>query len=156
MDGLDFKHHGFPTHFPVIYSPLIFVTIFFPNIYTLTMLSAVYFHLFADTFFSSDGIKWLYPLKDKFYSFLSENIRGKHGIFWEKEYKKTPLFKFEFVLLAMACLFVVINHLFYYQMPIWQVWLLGGLLICFYIGFIFVDRARFRYIQRRAAEIQSF
>jgi len=157
IDGLDFKHHSYPTHFPLLYSPLIVITIIFPNIYTLTMVTALYLHLFADSFYTSDGIKWLYPFKNKFFAFQSEKTRGKHGILWEKEYKNTPLYHLEFVFLFIAGLFVLSNHIFYYPTPVWHAWLLGLLIIGFFIGFFFVDRARFAYIKKRVAErIQSF
>jgi hypothetical protein len=162
MDGLDFKHHEFPSHFPLIYSPLIVIVIIFPNIYTFTMISALYLHLFVDSFYTSDGIKWLYPFKDKYYSLQSEKIKGKHGILWAFEYKKTPLYKLEFVFLAIACLILWLNHIFYYRLLSWQLGLVGGLIICFLIGYFFLERARTRHFEKSMAEreenyeIQSF
>lgn len=156
MDGLDFKHHAYPTHFPLLYSPLIVITIIFPNVYTFTMVTALYLHLFTDSFCTSDGIKWLYPFQNKYFRFQSEKTKGKHGILWEKEYKGTPMYKLEFIFLIIAGSIVLLNHIFYYPTPVEHIWLLGVLIIGFIIGFFFVDRARFAHIKKRVAEIQPF
>jgi LexA-binding, inner membrane-associated putative hydrolase len=152
IDGLDFKHHAYPTHFPLLYSPLIVIMIIFPNIYTFTMVTALYLHLFTDSFYTSDGIKWLYPFQNKYFCFLSEKTKGKHGILWENEYKGTAMYKLEFILLIIAGSIVLLNHIFYYSTPVEYAWLLGMLIIGFIIGFFFVDRARFASIKKKAAE----
>lgn len=152
MDGLNFKHHSYPTHFPIVYSPLIVIMIIFPNIYTFTMVTALYLHLIVDSFYTSDGIKWLFPFKNDFFRFLSEKTKGKHGILWEHEYKETPMHKLELVLLIIAGSIVLLNHIFYYPTPVLYIWILGILILAFFIGFFLVDRARFGYIKKRAAE----
>lgn len=150
--GAEFKHHEYPTHFPIIYSPLIILAIVLPNIYTISIVTGIYLHLFLDSFYTSDGIKWLYPLKDKYYGSLSEGIKGKHGMFWQSEYMGTPFYKLEFVFLVISCLILWLNHIFYYIAPIWAIGLLGGVIICFFgVAYLF-ERGHVKYIRAKVSE----
>ena len=151
--GLNFKHHAYPTHFPLLYSPLIVITIIFPNIYTFTMVTALYLHLFTDSFYTSDGIKWLYPFQNKYYCLLSEKTKGKYGILWENEYKGTAMHKLEFILLIIAGSIVLLSQIFYYSTPVEHIWLLGVLIIGFIIGFFFIERASLAHIKKKVAEL---
>jgi hypothetical protein len=152
LSGTTFKHHEFPTHFPLLYSPLIVVAIIIPHIYTLSMVTAVYLHFFMDTFYTSDGIKWLYPFNKKFYLLSSAKTGGKQGIYWEKEYQTTFFYKLEFIFLALSCFVVWWNHLFYYQMSTGSLILFGVLIIGFFIGALLVERLHRRYIIKLATE----
>lgn len=150
--GVDFKHHEFPTHFPIIYSPLIVIVIIFPNTITVSIVTAVYLHLLVDSFYTSDGVKWLYPFKSNFYGLKNENTLGKHGIIWQHVYMKTPLYKLEFVLLVATGLILFLNHIIYYQSPIWAISLLGGLLLVFFIGAFLIERMHVKYVEKKVTE----
>ncbi len=150
--GVDFKHHEYPTHFPIIYSPLIVLVIIIPNIYTVTIITAVYLHLFADSFYTSDGVKWLWPFNSKFYGLKNEKTLGKHGIFWQHEYNKTFSYKLEFVFLVLTCIIMWMNHIFYYQTPMWSIVLLGTLILCFFIVAFFVEKRHIKYVARKVKE----
>ena len=141
-----------PTHFPIVYSPLIILVILLPNIYTISIVTVIYVHLFVDSFCTSDGIKWLYPFNKKYYGFLNDKTKGKHGILWQNEYMTTPLYKIEFVLLVATCSIMWLNHIFYYKAPTWGVALLGGLVICFLIGAFLVERVHVKYVKAKAIE----
>ena len=153
--GVEFKHHSYPTHFPIIYAPLVVIVIIIPNIYTLTMITALYLHLFADTFYTSDGIKWLYPFKNDFYSLLSAKTLGKHGIFWEFEYAKSPCYTLEFILLIGGCFVLWLNHIIFYHTPLWSIILLGSFIIVFLIGGLFIERKRKQYLKKKTDEIRE-
>ncbi|MHA1266946.1 MAG: metal-dependent hydrolase [Candidatus Helarchaeota archaeon] len=150
--GTEFRHHGLPSHYPIIYTPLLILLVFFPNIYTYSLISGIYLHLFVDSIYTSDGIKWLYPFKKEFYGFLNKQTKGKHGIFWLESYMKTPLYKIEFILMIIGLIILWLNHIFYYHIPLWGLLLLGSLLICFGIGAFLVERAHVRYVERIARE----
>lgn len=83
---------------------------------------------------------------------LSDKTRGKHGIFWEHEYKNTPIFKLEYFLLGCGCLILWLNHIIYYQIPMWGIILLGCTIIGFIIGTVLVERFRLKYLDRRVTE----
>ncbi|MFX1294433.1 MAG: metal-dependent hydrolase [Promethearchaeota archaeon] len=153
--GKTFKHHEFPTHYPILYSPLIILVIFIPNIYTITIITTIYLHLLLDTFYTSDGIKWLYPFNRKFYVLLSDKTIGKQGAYWEKAYKTTIFFKLEFILLAIAEFFLWWNHFYYYKTPTWSLILIGILAICFFLIMLLIERWRSRYIDSLIAEDQE-
>lgn len=152
---IEFKHHGLPTHYPITYSPLILLAIFLPNIYTLSMVTSVYLHLLVDSFYTSDGIKWLYPFRKTYYRFCSEVTKEAHGIFWQHKYTRTPLYKIEFVLLVVGGCILWINHIVYYESPLWAITLIGALIVCFFIGAFIFERAHVKYVEKKAKEEKS-
>jgi hypothetical protein len=62
------------------------------------------------------------------------------------------MYKLEFAFLATAGLIMWLNHMFYYKTPTWNLGLLGGLIICFFIGFIFIERWRVSSFRKKVAE----
>ena len=89
------KHHKWASHWPIVYSPLIIAALIYPDRLITIACTAVYFHLFLDTFASGDGIMWFYPFSKKFYNFFSEGYRNKHGKAWFRTYLKRRLYKID-------------------------------------------------------------
>ena len=118
----------------------------------VSIATAVYLHLFVDSLYTSDGIKWLYPFKSEFYGLKNETTLGKHGIIWQHEYMKSPLYKLEFILLVGTGIIMWLNHIFYYQTPMWGIVLLGTLIIVFFVLAFLVERRHVKYVAIKVNE----
>jgi hypothetical protein len=155
IKGTKFRHHGYPSHYPLLYSPLILVAVFFPNPITLTMVTALYLHFLGDTFCSSNGVKWLAPLSNRYVHFLNEKTQDKHGGYWTQAYQTTILYKLEFVLLAITLGILWWNHFYFYQIPTWGLYFIAISLTAFYIGGLFFERYRTRLFDELIAKAES-
>ncbi len=148
MIATSFRHHEYPTHYPLLYTPLIVITIFLPNVYTFTMVTAVYLHFITDMFYTSDGIRWLAPFNKKFFQLMSKKTLNIHGAYWAKVYMGTPFYFLEFGLLGVAGFLFWWNHFTVYQAPTWCQILIGVLLAILFIGLFFFERWRSGFTDR--------
>jgi len=76
---------------------------------------------------------------------------GKNGIFWEQEYLKTPMLKMEYGMLISAGVIMWLNHIFYYGARVWGIALVGGVVICFLVVSVFIERARIKHLNKTIA-----
>ncbi|MHA1129452.1 MAG: metal-dependent hydrolase [Candidatus Helarchaeota archaeon] len=142
VKGTKFRHHEFPSHYPLLYSPFILLVIFLPSIITFTMITALYLHLIGDSFCSSNGVQWLAPFSHRYTNFLSSKTQDKHGGYWAQAYQTTIFYKLEFVLLAVALSFFWWNHFYYYHIPTWGLIVVSVSVIWFFLTYLFVERKR--------------
>ena len=96
------NHHGWPSHWPIIYTPLIVASIVTGNIYVIIATIAIYIHLAMDTMFCNQGIMIFYPFNKKWYNFFSESTKGKGGLKWNDAYSKLMIYKFDWVAFIIA------------------------------------------------------
>ncbi|MBD3229124.1 MAG: hypothetical protein GF329_13125 [Candidatus Lokiarchaeota archaeon] len=111
----EFRHHAWPTHFPILYSPLIVISIIFPSVLTITIAINIYLHFIGDTLQTDDGIKWLWPFSNKYYKLFSEKMEGMHNMKWVYYYRQTFLYKIEWVLFVITSVIIIINAYILYN-----------------------------------------
>ncbi len=57
------RHHRLPSHWPLIYLPLLFLLLFFPNTKLIVVCFGIYSHFILDTL--SGGVRWFAPFSQK-------------------------------------------------------------------------------------------
>lgn len=102
----DFDHHKWFTHWPITYTPLLILLLFFPRLKLFLICYGLYFHLILDTFLAGSGIRWLYPFSKKALNLFAKKTNSYHGEEWFKVYKKTVMWKTEIG--ALAILIIVL------------------------------------------------
>jgi len=97
IEGKKYKvplnHHSWPSHWPIVYVPLLIVALVTMSPFFLLGISAIYLHLFMDLFFDSDGMMLFYPFSKKKYKFFSKNTKNTLGLDWNKAYSKLLIYK---------------------------------------------------------------
>ncbi|MHA1229779.1 MAG: metal-dependent hydrolase [Candidatus Helarchaeota archaeon] len=138
----EFKHHSWPSHFPLIYSPILLLVIFFPSVLTIAICINLYLHFFLDTFYTDDGIRWLWPfLKNKKIQIASKSIMDKHGKEWLIAYRKSIFYKIEWVLYGLMSILLSFNAFLFY-----------GLVFCIIVIIIMISIMIFIYYFERYLE----
>lgn len=97
-------HHQNPTHWPIVYVPLLVLALITLEPFLLMAAGAIYLHLFMDTFFCNQGVMWFYPFKRKWFNFFARETRRKLGWAWNDAYRKLGIYnidKFAFSLLVI-------------------------------------------------------
>ena len=102
------KHHTWPSHWPVVYAPLLVVALITLEPFFLVAAGAVFLHLVMDMFFCNTGIRWLYPFSDKWYIFLSTKTKGRHGLAWNKAYNRLFISKIDKVAFVLFLIHVTV------------------------------------------------
>ncbi|PIN81152.1 hypothetical protein COV13_02150 [Candidatus Woesearchaeota archaeon CG10_big_fil_rev_8_21_14_0_10_32_9] len=103
-------HHSWPSHWPIVYSPLILVAAITQDAFFILAAIAVFIHLAMDMFFCNEGVMFFYPFSKKWYNFFAENTKGKEGLDWNKAYNKLVIHKFDWI----ATIFVLIHFFVIY------------------------------------------
>lgn len=86
-------HHAWPSHWPIVYTPLIFASIIWPAPYVIAATASIYMHLFMDMFFCSEGIMLLYPVSKRWYNFFAGRTQAKPGMLWNRAYNLLKVFR---------------------------------------------------------------
>jgi len=89
------NHHHLPTHWPVVYLPLVIIAIATLNTFFIIATGAIYVHLIMDTFFCSQGVMLFYPFSKKWYIFFSSKTKHKKGLDWNKAYSTLAISKID-------------------------------------------------------------
>jgi len=100
-------HRKWFTHWPITYTPLLVLLYFFPSLTLSLICLGIYSHFILDTFFSGDGLRWLYPFSKKYFSFFGGKTKGYYGIEWFNIYKKMFIYKAD-ILSFIALLIILI------------------------------------------------
>jgi len=91
------QHHNWFTHWPITYVPLIIALILYPHLKLFLITFGIYAHIMLDMVFSGDGIMFFYPFSKKYYNFLSEKTKNRHGPDWFSAYRKLPIYKIDII-----------------------------------------------------------
>jgi len=106
----DFRHHEWPTHWPLVYSPVILIAIIFPSLRTILICFGCFLHFVMDSFFTADGIMWLAPISKKSFLFCGKETMGNyHGWDWFKRYRKLWIYKLDIVLAFIAIIILFLS-----------------------------------------------
>jgi len=96
-------HHTWPSHYPIIYVPLLFSLIIWPDLKLFLVFLGIFSHFILDSFFGGK-IMWLYPFSKKpFLIFGGDLINYKEKQYFIA-YKKHPIYKLEilgFIILVL-------------------------------------------------------
>ena len=133
----EMRHHSWPTHFPIFYIPFIIICIIFPCILTFSMAINIYLHFLGDSFFTDDGIRWLWPFSKRYFKLLSKSMEGKHDKKWVVFYRKTPLWKIEWILFGISASIIIFNSYILYGMILFIITLI--FLIFFIILLLYIE-----------------
>ncbi|MHA1751060.1 MAG: metal-dependent hydrolase [Candidatus Helarchaeota archaeon] len=148
QNKVDFRHHSWPTHFPFMYIPFIVLIFIFPSVLTISMAINIYLHFLGDTFYSDDGIRWLWPfMKHRSFKLLSKSMVGKHDKEWLIAYRKTPLFKFEWVLFILTSVIITINAYLLYNIIIF--FLVMAIMVSLMIFFYYFEKSLEKNLLRK-------
>jgi hypothetical protein len=98
-----FQHHlEYPTHWPVVYLPLVIFMIiawlvnFYP-VQVLALTMGIYSHLVFDSISCGDGMNWGAPWGRRFINLCSSKTDGYHGLYWAARFKKTVFYKISLI-----------------------------------------------------------
>lgn len=98
-------HHALPTHWAIVYLPLIVIAIITLSPFFIIAAGAIYVHLAMDTLFCSEGVMLFYPFSKKNYIFFSSKTKHKKGLDWNKAYSTLMISKID----KLAFLLVLVH-----------------------------------------------
>jgi hypothetical protein len=124
------------THYPIFYTPFIIAAFVFPSILTICMALAIYLHFLGDTFYTDDGIRWLWPFSKKYFKILSDTMEGMHDKDWVLAYRKTPLYKLEWVFFIATLIIITINAYLLFGLVLFIIAIIVSILFAISIRFI--------------------
>lgn len=82
------NHHSLPSHYPIVYTPLIPLAVFTGEPFFIIATSAIFVHLLMDVLFCNEGVMLFYPFSTKWFNFFAKKTAGKPGLEWNKVYSK--------------------------------------------------------------------
>lgn len=85
----NYKHHAWPSHWPIVYLPFVLYCVVFPSPSKLLAGFGILSHFIMDSFFCVDGVMWLYPFSTRRLNFFAVDTGGVHGWVWFKAYYKS-------------------------------------------------------------------
>lgn len=100
------------------------------------MALAIYLHFIGDTFYTDDGIRWLWPFSKKYFKFLSDTMEGMHDKDWVIAYRKTPLYKLEWFFFITTLIIVIINAYLLFGLILFIIAIIVSILFAISIRFI--------------------
>lgn len=102
------KHHVWPSHWPIVYTPIFVVALITLEPFFLIASGALIVHFIMDMFYCNTGIMWFYPFSKKWHIFLSDTTKGKGGLAWNKAYNKLLISKIDKVAFLLFILHLTI------------------------------------------------
>lgn len=108
------NHHSFPSHWPIVYVPLIIVALVTLEPFFIIAATAIYLHLFMDVFFCNQGIMVFYPFSKKWYNFMAKKTANKNGFDWNKAYKTLWISYVDKVFVLLMITHIAIFLIYFY------------------------------------------
>ncbi|MGB0757321.1 MAG: metal-dependent hydrolase [Patescibacteria group bacterium] len=100
------SHHAYITHAPLVYVPIIIVLMVIEMKLGLLVMYGLLTHFIMDSLVAPDGIRWLYPFKDKFYLW-TKITKDLYGFAFLNKYRSLRLYTVDNIAFLVTVVIVV-------------------------------------------------